>query len=242
MMTSWDFRGTGSRTGGWSPSRDHGSVFAQWCLTNDRGNNWFCPNSAKKHKKSAPVPPDEFVGDRIKTLKTTITGLKSVDNQWTQTLRDKLDPDTVNGNLADDRTFKTNQQWVTPTHGGSKDTAPKGSCYGVLFMLAPFVILSGKQEQYPTVWVCACTKGFRKVYEKKSNNWSTVMDHLANVHGIAGTCCVTYKFFKRSREGLAQDLSQSCHVVRSSSSKCGSETKKVLKAMRTAEEEHVLLT
>jgi hypothetical protein len=55
------------------------------------------PISVKKHKKSAPVPPDEFVGDRIKALKTTITGVKSVDNQWTQTLRDKLDSDTVNG-------------------------------------------------------------------------------------------------------------------------------------------------
>jgi hypothetical protein len=36
-------------------------------------------SSVKKRKKSAPVPPDEFVGDRIKTLKTTITGVKSVD-------------------------------------------------------------------------------------------------------------------------------------------------------------------
>ncbi len=74
-------------------------------------------SSAKKHKKSAPVPPDEFVGDRIKLLKTRITGFKSADNAWTQTLRDKLD--TVNGNLTGDRTFKTNQQWVCPTHGGS---------------------------------------------------------------------------------------------------------------------------
>jgi hypothetical protein len=49
------------------------------------------PTSAKKHKKSVPVPPDEFVGDRVfKTLKTRITGLKSADNPWTQTLRDKL--------------------------------------------------------------------------------------------------------------------------------------------------------
>jgi hypothetical protein len=30
------------------------------------------PISAKKRRKSAPVPPDEFVGDRIKQLKTTI--------------------------------------------------------------------------------------------------------------------------------------------------------------------------
>ena len=117
------------------------------------------PSSVKKRKKSAPVPPDEFVGDRIKLLKTRITGLKSADNAWTQTLRGKLDPDTVNGKLAGDRTFKTNQQWVAPTHGGSKVAAPKWSWYGVLFMLVPFGMLSGKQEQYPSVWVCVCTKG-----------------------------------------------------------------------------------
>ena len=58
------------------------------------------PSSAKKRKKSVPVPPDEFVGDRIKELKTRITGLKSADNAWTQTLRDKLDPDTVKGKLG----------------------------------------------------------------------------------------------------------------------------------------------
>jgi hypothetical protein len=44
-------------------------------------------SSAKKRKKSSPVPPDEFDGDRIKLLKTRITGLKSGDNGWTQTLR-----------------------------------------------------------------------------------------------------------------------------------------------------------
>ena len=44
-------------------------------------------SSTKKRKKSAPVPPDEFDGDRIKLLKTRITGLKSGDNAWTQTLR-----------------------------------------------------------------------------------------------------------------------------------------------------------
>jgi hypothetical protein len=32
------------------------------------------------------IPPDEFVGHRIKELKTTITGLKTEDNTWTQTL------------------------------------------------------------------------------------------------------------------------------------------------------------
>jgi hypothetical protein len=50
------------------------------------------------------------------------------------------------GKLVDDRTFKSNQKWVAPTHGGSKDAAPKWSWYEVLFMLVPFGILSGKQE------------------------------------------------------------------------------------------------
>ncbi len=52
-------------------------------------------------------------------------------------------------------------------------------------MLVPFGFLNGKQEQYPSVWVCACTKGYGKVYEKKSNSWSTVMDHLVIAHGIS---------------------------------------------------------
>ena len=56
--------------------------------------------------------------------------------------------------------------------------------------------------------------------------------------------CDTYKFFKWIREGLtqlAEDLSQSWHVVRSAVSKRGSETKKVLKVMSAVEEERVLL-
>jgi hypothetical protein len=44
-------------------------------------------SSAKKRKNSAPVPPDEVVGDRIQQLKTKITGLKTVDNEWTQSIR-----------------------------------------------------------------------------------------------------------------------------------------------------------
>ena len=67
------------------------------------------PSSAKKRRESAPGPPDEFVGDRIKQLKTTITGLKTEDNTWTQTLRDKLNPDTVKGKLGGDKSFKTDQ-------------------------------------------------------------------------------------------------------------------------------------
>ena len=51
-------------------------------------------------------------------------------------------------------------------------------------MLAPYGMLSDK-TQFPTVWACACTKGCRKVYEKKGSGWSAIMDHLANVHGIA---------------------------------------------------------
>jgi hypothetical protein len=142
--------------------------------------------SAKKRKKSAPVPPDEVVGDRIQQLKTKISGLKTADNEWTQTF-DKLDPDTVNVKLAGDRTFKTNQQWVAMTHGGNKEAATKWSWYGVLFMLVPYGMLSGKQEQYPSVWVCAYTKGCRKVYEKKSNSWTAIMDPChrgATIQGV----------------------------------------------------------
>jgi hypothetical protein len=56
--------------------------------------------------------------------------------------------------------------------------------------------------------------------------------------------CVTYKFFKRNRDGLkqlVQDLSQSWHAVRSAANKCGAETKKVLKSMLTVEDECVFL-
>ena len=51
-------------------------------------------------------------------------------------------------------------------------------------VLAPYGMLSDK-TQFPTVWACACTKGCRKVYEKKGSGWSAIMDHLANAHGIA---------------------------------------------------------
>jgi hypothetical protein len=56
--------------------------------------------------------------------------------------------------------------------------------------------------------------------------------------------CGTYKFFKRSREGLkqlAQDLSHWWHSGRSTVSKRRTETKKVLKAIRAEEDECVLL-
>ena len=46
--------------------------------------------SATKHKTSGPVPPDEFVSDRIKTLKDKIGGTKREDNQWTLMLREQL--------------------------------------------------------------------------------------------------------------------------------------------------------
>ena len=46
----------------------------------------------------------------------------------------------------------------------------------------PFGLLSGRTE-YPTVWVCAWTKGYRKMYEKKTG-WSAIMDHLPFTHSI----------------------------------------------------------
>jgi hypothetical protein len=87
------------------------------------------------------------------------------------------------GKHAGDRTFKTNQQWVDPEPTVTKGETPKWSWFGVLFLLAPYGILSDK-KQFPTVWVCGCTKGCHKVYEKKGNGWSAIMDHLANEHGI----------------------------------------------------------
>ena len=57
--------------------------------------------------------------------------------------------------------------------------------------------------------------------------------------------CGTYKFFKWIREGhtqFVQDLSQSCHAVRSASNKCGTETKKVFRVTHSVEEESDLLT
>ena len=65
----------------------------------------------------------------------------------------KLDQDTVGDKLVDDRTFKNNKEWVTPTPTVTRDGPSKWSWFGVLFMLVPFVFLSEKQE-YPTVWVC----------------------------------------------------------------------------------------
>jgi len=129
-------------------------------------------------------PSDGFVADRIKQLKQKITGSKREDNEWTTMLRAKLDQDTVQDKLGGDRTFKTNQQWVAPAPTLTKGEPPKWSWFGVLFVLAPFGMLSDK-KQFPAVCVCACTKGCRKVYEKKGSGWSAIMDHLAKVHGIA---------------------------------------------------------
>ena len=49
-------------------------------------------------------------------------------------------------------------------------------------MLTPCVMMSGR-AQYPTVLLCACTKGCPKVYEKKGS-WSAITDHLFLAHGI----------------------------------------------------------
>ncbi len=106
------------------------------------------------------VAPDDHVTARIKKLKKQIPGSKREDNEWTKVLRAKLDQETVQTRLAGDRTFKTNQQWFAPASAVTKGETPKWSWFGVLFLLAPFGILSDK-KQFPTVWVCACTKGFQ---------------------------------------------------------------------------------
>ena len=66
------------------------------------------PSSVKKRKTSVPVPPDEFVDDRIKTFKKTVCGPKCTDNEWTEMLRGKLHQDTVKDKFVGDRTFKNN--------------------------------------------------------------------------------------------------------------------------------------
>ena len=139
--------------------------------------------SGKKRKKSAVLAPDAFVTDRIKELKRVITGSKKEDNEWTKMLRAKLDQQTVDEKLGGDRTFKINQQWVATTPTVTRGETPKWSWFGVLFVLVPYGMLSDK-TQFPTVWACACTRGCRKVYEKKGNGWSAIIDHLANVHDI----------------------------------------------------------
>ena len=97
-------------------------------------------SSVEKHKTNAPVPPDDFVVDRIKVMKETIGGVKRGDNKWTEMLREKLDQDTV-------RTFKNNQQWVTPTPASTRDGPSKWSWFGVLFVLVPFDLLSEKRQR-----------------------------------------------------------------------------------------------
>ena len=109
--------------------------------------------STKKHKTSVPVPPDKFVVDRIKGLKKTIGGVKCEDSKWTEMLREKLDQGTVKDKFTGDRSFKTNQTWVSPTPTGTRGGPPKWSWFGVLFMLTPFGILSERQE-YQLSWVC----------------------------------------------------------------------------------------
>ena len=94
-------------------------------------------DSGKKRKKSAVLAPDAFVTDHIKALKRAIAGSKKEDNEWTKMLRAKLDQQTVDEKLGDDRTFKINQQWVTTTPTVTRGETPKWSWFGVLFVLAP---------------------------------------------------------------------------------------------------------
>jgi hypothetical protein len=68
--------------------------------------------SAKKRKTCGLVPPDEFVADCIKALKDKIGGTKREDNQLTLLLTEQLCDETISTKLADDKTFKSNQQWV----------------------------------------------------------------------------------------------------------------------------------
>ena len=66
-----------------------------------------CPISTKKRKASVPVPPDEFVDDRIKTFKKTVCGPKCTDNEGTEMLRGKLYQDTVQSKIPDTHSHQT---------------------------------------------------------------------------------------------------------------------------------------
>ena len=102
--------------------------------------------SGKKRKKSAVLAPDAFVTDRIKALKRAIAGSKKEDNEWTKMLRAKLDQQTVDEKLGGDRTFKINQQWVATTPTVTRGETPKWSWFAVLFVLAPYGMLSDKHS------------------------------------------------------------------------------------------------
>ncbi len=79
--------------------------------------------------------------------------------------------------------YGMNQEWVTPKDVSNNGGPPKWSLWGVLLGSDDLPVRDG----VPSVWVCAYTKGCRKVYEKKApvvSKWSGVMDHLANYHGF----------------------------------------------------------
>ena len=50
------------------------------------------PTGVEHKWASVVVPPDEWVSDRVKTLKDNVGGYKREDNEWILFLREKLDP------------------------------------------------------------------------------------------------------------------------------------------------------
>ena len=52
-------------------------------------------DSTKKRKTNSPVPPDEFVTDRIKVLTDKIGGTNREENQWTLLLREQFCDQTI---------------------------------------------------------------------------------------------------------------------------------------------------
>jgi hypothetical protein len=77
MMTSWDFRGMGSRTNlTQTPvySRNRMKMGNETQIQETTGD--VCQGNIKKHRKDAVVPPNGSVSDRIKALKEKTTGSK----------------------------------------------------------------------------------------------------------------------------------------------------------------------
>ena len=138
----WHLGISGGRVSGQNSCRpfwDQWARCGRWWRRNERGHTFFCPEQWQetrgKWSGSSRWLCLDFVVDRIKELKKSIGGDNRGDNEWTEMLRGKLHQDTLKDKLAGDRTFKSNQEWVTPTPTDTRDGSSKWSWFGVLFML-----------------------------------------------------------------------------------------------------------
>ena len=101
----------------------------------------------------------QWQSDRIKTLKEKIGSTKCEDNQWTLMLREQL------------------CKMDHPMDSSKLELVGSTVRVGPIHMIT-------KNKEFPGVFVCVCTTGYRKVYESKSSSWSVVMDHLFLTHYI----------------------------------------------------------